>query len=92
MWDLNKGKIAQSTGLSLHFCENKKFLSNDGSSRNSRRLKQGRVVDTPRRARASIGKGVDDNVALFYEILDTIGLGAAHLPPKNNFDSLVSLL
>ncbi len=40
-------------------------------------------MDTPRRARASISKGVDDDVALGAKLPETIGLHSAHLAPED---------
>jgi hypothetical protein len=49
-------------------------------------------VDTPRRARASIGKGVDDDVAFVSELLEKIRPRAGHFPSGDELNTFVSLL
>jgi hypothetical protein len=49
-------------------------------------------VDTPRRARASIGKGVDDDVAFVSEVLEKIRPRAGHFPSGDELNTFVSLL
>jgi hypothetical protein len=48
-------------------------------------------VDTPRRARASIGKGVDDDVAFISQLLDKSRPRAGHFPSGNELNTFVSL-
>jgi hypothetical protein len=49
-------------------------------------------VDTPRRARASIGKRIDHNIAPVGEFPETIRAGARHLSFGNQLDALVTPL
>jgi hypothetical protein len=49
-------------------------------------------VDTPRRARASIRKGVDDDIAFVSQLLEKIRPGAGHFPSVDELNAVVSLL
>jgi hypothetical protein len=49
-------------------------------------------VDTPRRARASISKGVDDDVASVGKLLEKIRPGAGHFPSGDKLNTFVALL
>jgi hypothetical protein len=49
-------------------------------------------VDTPRRARASIGKSVDDDVAFVGKLLEKIRSGAGHFSSRDKLNTIVSLL
>jgi hypothetical protein len=90
VWDFNEGERAQTSGLSLDLGKNEEFVGDYRSRRNSRRLKLDRVVDTPRRARSSIGKSRDHDIALLHQLLDAIGFGATHLSFEDDFDPVES--
>jgi hypothetical protein len=47
-------------------------------------------VDTPRRARASIREGVDDDIALVSQLLEKSRSRAGHFPFGNELDTFVS--
>jgi len=49
-------------------------------------------VDTPRRARASIGKRIDNYVASPAELLEVIRFGAGHFSFGDDLNTVVSLL
>ena len=51
-----------------------------------------RVVDTPRRARASIGKRVDDDVAFAGKLLKKLRSRAGHFSSGDELNAVVSLL
>ena len=48
-------------------------------------------MDTPRRARASIGKRIDDYIAPIGEFLEAIGSGAGHFTFGDKLDAFVPL-
>jgi hypothetical protein len=48
-------------------------------------------VDTPRRAGASIGKGVDDDVAFVGKLLEKIRPRAGHFSSRDELNTFVSL-
>jgi hypothetical protein len=49
-------------------------------------------VDTPRRARTSIGKGVDDDVASVSELLKKFRARAGHFSFRDELNTVVPLL
>ena len=49
-------------------------------------------MDTPRRAGASIGKGVDDDIASVGKLLKKIRRRAGHFPSGDELHTFVSLL
>lgn len=79
MWNFYKRKIAQSTAFSLCLGENSKFISDDRGRGNSCGLELYGVVDTPRRARASISKCANDEITVRRQFLEAIGFSPGHL-------------
>src|SRR5262245_33681645 len=92
MGKLNQAQLAQSTSLGFRLGKQKKFVRDHGGSGNARVFQLNRVVDTPRRARASIRKGVDDDVTFVSQLLEKIRSGAGHFSSRDDLNPFVSLL
>src|SRR5262245_4301381 len=92
MGKLNQAQLAQSTSLGFRLGKQKKFVRDHGGSGNARVFQLNRVVDTPRRARASIRKGVDDDVTFGSQLLEKIRSGAGHFCSGDELNRFVSLL
>lgn len=92
MRKLDQPQVAQPTGQRFSLGEQKKFVCDQGCGWNARIFQLHGVVDTPRRARASIGKGVDDDVASVGKLLEKIRSRAGHLPSRDDLNTVVPLL
>jgi len=92
MGKLYKRQVAQPAGQRFSLRKRKKLISDQGSGWNGRVFQLNGVVDTPRRARASIGKRIDDDVTSAAEILEVIRFGAGHFSLRDELNTGVSLL
>jgi hypothetical protein len=92
MGKLYKRQVAQAAGQRFSLRKHKKLVGDQGGGCNARVFQLNGVVDTPRRARASIGKGVDDYVGSVGELLEKIRSGAGHFSSGDELNTVVSLL
>ena len=92
MGKLYKRQVAQPASQRFSLRKRKKLISDQGSGWNGRVFQLNGVVDTPRRARASIGKRIDDDVTSAAEILEVIRFGAGHFSLRDELNTGVSLL
>src|SRR3954470_23734710 len=82
-------QIVDTAASSLCSRQQKKSVCNDGRCRHPAVFELYRVVDTPRRARASIGEGIDDEVTIIAQFRQAIGLGPAHFTLSEKFDMIL---
>ena len=92
MGKLYKRQVAQAAGQTLSLGKYQKLVGDQGGGRNTRVFQLNGVVDTPRRARASISKGVDDDVTSGSELLEKIRSRAGHFSFRDELNTIVSLL
>ena len=92
MGKLYQSQVAQAAGQRFSLRKHKKLVGDHGGGCNARIFQLNGVVDTPRRARASIGKGVDDDIASVSELLEKIRSRAGHFSSRDKLNTVVSLL
>ena len=92
MGKLYKSQVAQAAGQRFSLRKHKKFVRDQGGGRNARVFQLNGVVDTPRRARPSIGKGVNDDVAFVGKFPEKIRSRAGHFSFRDKLNTVVSLL
>jgi hypothetical protein len=92
MGKLYKRQVAQAASQRFSFRKHKKLIGDQGGGWNTRVFQLNGVVDTPRRARASIGKRIDNDVASAAELLEVIRFGAGHFSFGDDLNTVVSLL
>ena len=92
MGKLYKRQAAQAAGQRFSLRKHQKLVGDQGGGCNPRVFQLNRVVDTPRRTRASIGKGIDDDVASVGKLLEKIRSGAGHFSSGDELNTVVSLL
>jgi hypothetical protein len=92
MGEPNERQVAQAAGQRFGLGKHKKLIGDQSGGRNSRVFQLNGVVDTPRRARSSIRKGVDDAVASISELMEKIRSRAGHFSSGDDLDTFVSLL
>src|SRR5215813_11561369 len=91
MRKFNQPQIAQSAGRRFGLRKQKKFVGDHGSGWNTRVFQLNGVVDTPRRARASIRKGVDDDVTFVSQLPEKIRSRAGHFSSGDELNTFISL-
>ena len=91
MGKLNQPQVVQASAQRFSLRQQEKFVRDYGSGRNPRVFELNGVVDTPRRAGASIGEGVDNDIAPVSELLDKIRSGAGHFSSLDELNTLVPL-
>jgi hypothetical protein len=84
-------QIAHAPGQRFSLRKHQKLIGHQGGSRDARLFQLNGVVDTPRRARPSIGKGVDDYVAPVDQLLKTIRYCAGHFSFGYELNVVVAL-
>jgi hypothetical protein len=82
--------MSHAAGRRLGFGQRQKLIGDQGSGGNPRAFELYRVVDTPRRAGASIAEGVDDHVASVGQFLQTVRSGTAHFSFGNQLDTVAT--
>src|SRR6266478_2933266 len=92
MGKLYKRQLAQAASQRFSLRKHKKLIGDQGEGWNTGVFQLNGVVDTPRRARASIGKRIDYDVATVNELLNAIGLGAGHFSFGDELNTVASLL
>jgi hypothetical protein len=92
MRKLYKRQVGQAAGQGFSLRKHKKLVGDQGGGWNTRIFQLNGVVDTPRRARSSIGKSVDDDVASLGKLLEKIRSCAGHFSSGNELNTVVALL
>src|SRR4030095_5078801 len=92
MGKLYKRQAAQAAGQRFSLRKHQKLVGDQGGGCNPRVFQLNRVVDTPRRTRASIRKGVDDDVTFVSQFLEKIRSRAGHFSSGDKLNPFVSLL
>ena len=92
MGKLYKRQLAQAASQRFSLRKHKKLIGDQGDGWNTGVFQLNGVVDTPRRARASIGKRIDNDVASPAELPKVIRFGAGHFSFGDELNTVVSLL